>query len=409
MSVLYIGQEYSMGKLLISHDAMHTLLGHLQVFPPFYDILHEFGERIERPSESRGCFQEWKLAPSQSFELCYLFKFVEEHGRDYEEGSWSIRQTAVYHRRDTETGKDFVVILNPSRAFQQRWRQATQDEKTKPGAGDLHTLLMSCASSKWNLFVNGLEDQFEPLKTKTHLSRVQPSKENSFPDLHYDDFQDVQVMRDRLHRLSHLLESNLAICQKIARKALGKPALTWINNTHEPTVNGECIKMSYSEMKLQKRRVQTLLRRLDAVAGSMQSTLAFRGLEALYSSGKASAELTHLAQADNRLMLRLTQEAQRDARTLKTITIVTMVYLPASFASQMLSMGYISISRTPNRIAFHFDGELVIFGCLTIFFLIATFTAWWCADRRHPKCLGHSAPSVLARMDEEAGIGINVQ
>ncbi|KAL9078394.1 MAG: hypothetical protein Q9157_002689 [Trypethelium eluteriae] len=308
-------------------------------------------------------------------ELCYLFKFVEEHGRDYEEGSWSIRQTAVYHRRDTETGKDFVVILNPSQSFQQRWRQATQDEKTKPGAGDLHTLLMSCASSKWNLFVNGLEDQFEPLKTKTHLSRVQPSKENSFPDLHYDDFQDVQVMRDRLHRLSHLLESNLVICQKIARKALGKPALTWINNTHEPTVNGECIKMSYSEMKLQKRRVQTLLRRLDAVAGSMQSTLAFRGLEALYSSGKASAELTHLAQADNRLMLRLTQEAQRDARTLKTITIVTMVYLPASFASvrpwiksvkvsiaddpqQMLSMGYISISRTPNRIAFHFDGEL---------------------------------------------------
>ena len=65
----------------------------------------------------------------------------------------------------------------------------------------------------------------------------------------------------------------------------------------------------------------------------MQSILAFRGLETMHANGKVSAELTRLAQVDNQLMLGLTKEAQRDARTLKTITIVTMAYLPGSFVS----------------------------------------------------------------------------
>lgn len=47
-----------MGKLLISKKAMRVLLRDLDVFPPFLEILHEFGERIERPSESRGSCQE---------------------------------------------------------------------------------------------------------------------------------------------------------------------------------------------------------------------------------------------------------------------------------------------------------------------------------------------------------------
>ena len=40
-----------------------------------------------------------------------------------------------------------------------------------------------------------------------------------------------------------------------------------------------------------------------------------------------------LAQSDNNLMVDLTKKSAADARTLKTITILTLIYLPASFVS----------------------------------------------------------------------------
>jgi hypothetical protein len=43
--------------------------------------------------------------------------------------------------------------------------------------------------------------------------------------------------------------------------------------------------------------------------------------------------MAELAKSDNNLMLKMTKKSVADARTLKTITILTLVYLPASFVS----------------------------------------------------------------------------
>lgn len=65
----------------------------------------------------------------------------------------------------------------------------------------------------------------------------------------------------------------------------------------------------------------------------MQDIIAFQGLEALNESGATSTEMARLAQIDNKLMLDFSAKSRQDASTLKSITILTMVYLPASFAS----------------------------------------------------------------------------
>ena len=46
-----------------------------------------------------------------------------------------------------------------------------------------------------------------------------------------------------------------------------------------------------------------------------------------------STEMARLAQSDNKLMIDLTTKSREDAQTLKTITILTMIYLPAAFVS----------------------------------------------------------------------------
>jgi hypothetical protein len=65
----------------------------------------------------------------------------------------------------------------------------------------------------------------------------------------------------------------------------------------------------------------------------MQNIVAFRGLDALQTGSNMSIKIMSLAQSDNQLMVDLTKKAQNDAKTLRTITILTMVFLPASFVS----------------------------------------------------------------------------
>ena len=69
----------------------------------------------------------------------------------------------------------------------------------------------------------------------------------------------------------------------------------------------------------------------------MQNIIAARGLNELQHSSKTTTNIMQLAQMDNKVMIDLGRQAQSDARTLKTITILTMVYLPASFVSVSLA------------------------------------------------------------------------
>lgn len=65
----------------------------------------------------------------------------------------------------------------------------------------------------------------------------------------------------------------------------------------------------------------------------MQNIISFRGLDALKTSAESSIEMAQLADIDTKNMVKLTAKSQKDASTLKKITWLTSIYLPASFVS----------------------------------------------------------------------------
>jgi hypothetical protein len=95
-------------------------------------------------------------------EHCYLLKHAEEHGRDEQDDPWSIRQMGVYHRRD-ESEDDLFIIINPSKSFQRRLKDARTKSGRQPGPKDIQTLLLSCTALGWRWYVNYLEGQFNDL------------------------------------------------------------------------------------------------------------------------------------------------------------------------------------------------------------------------------------------------------
>jgi hypothetical protein len=118
----------------------------------------------------------------------------------------------------------------------------------------------------------------------------------------------------------------------------------------------------------------------------------------LQTSSRTTAELATLAREDGK-------KATEDARTLKTITILGFVYLPASFVAVSLSIffelnwctdttfageqtllgtQYISIhDDVTGRISVIFAREMWIFAILTVVLLLITGGTWLWWERHN--------------------------
>jgi hypothetical protein len=169
--------------------------------------------------------------------------------------------------------------------------------------------------------------------------------------IEFGDTQDIQVVHDNLRTVNQVLDSNLRVFKAIASLLSEHWAVQARLSSRQPHAHISGPAFCIAEMEMQSRRVQTLFQRISAASGlvfspfcahaipldsrglQMQNIIAFRGLEALKTSSAMSTAMARLAQSDNKLMLDLTAKSRQDARTLKTITILTMIYLPASFVS----------------------------------------------------------------------------
>ncbi|OCL12990.1 hypothetical protein AOQ84DRAFT_385717 [Glonium stellatum] len=400
--VVLVPQEYSWGSLLISEEGFRKLVSYFEVFPPFLDVVHAFGRRTTPASDSIGGFQSHCSTGSTSVEHCYLLKHAEEHGRDEQDDPWSIRQMGVYHRRG-ENEDDLFIIINPSKSFQRRLKDAQTNSGLQPGPKDIQTLLLSCTTLGWRWHVNYVEGQFNDLKTKAHLAAVS-EKERQHNDvsleIEFSDTQDLQVIQDKLHKLSYILEMNFAAFRGVVSSIS-------VTNSGENKESAN-LEKSRSEMEvcatetvLQKRRVDMMLHRLQATSGLMQNIVALRGLDALQIGSNMTIKIMSLAQSDNQLMVDLTKKAHKDAKTLKTITILTMIFLPASFVSQFLSMGYIKIQNGNNHVALHFANEMWIFGILTAILLVLVIGLWLFVEQRRRKRARLSHP-----IEDQAELGL---
>lgn len=86
-------------------------------------------------------------------------------------------------------------------------------------------------------------------------------------------------------------------------------------------------------------------------------------LKALEANSKTTTDISIRAESGNHLMLCLTQKARKDARTLKTITILSLIYLPASF----VAVGVLSPSFFMAESRMYVPLLTTTFECLRLF------------------------------------------
>ncbi|KAH7378819.1 hypothetical protein BKA66DRAFT_466691 [Pyrenochaeta sp. MPI-SDFR-AT-0127] len=361
--IILVPQRFSWDRLTVSENALRSLIHHFNIFPAFIDVLCAFGKLTSETSDSLGGCYSWQSGNVS--ELCYLLKNVEKHGRDGSDEPWSIRQLGLYHQHDSATGSDTFIILNPMMSFQQRLKDARAKTGLLPTWRDIHNLALSHSTWQWRWYLTFWESKLADLISKAHVSRVEGRRKlEKMPVLtiEYSDFQDVQVIHDRMNASKYILGSNTSICTKAKETLLGSSN----------------VDLFLEELRLQSTRVDNLLERARSGSSLMQDIISFRGLDSLKTSSENSNEMARLADIDSKNMVKLTTKSQRDASTLKKVTWLTSIYLPASFVSQFLSMGYITVNSKVSPASLNFSSEMWIFVVLTVLLLTITFGGWLC-------------------------------
>ncbi|KAH7356218.1 hypothetical protein BKA66DRAFT_250388 [Pyrenochaeta sp. MPI-SDFR-AT-0127] len=191
---VFLHAPHSRAPLRISFDMFNILFTYHQVMAPFLDFVFPFGKQLYPQDFHFSGFREESRFTSVGNEqripelgrsglglrLCYNLRSVERSA-DVTDLPWSIRQTAVYHEFDTETGRAVWIIVKGNKLIRNRMKEASAspDSASKSSRSSgfsaslaAHLLLCDWSGENWRWYLNDLEDQLQVLTRDVLAARV---------------------------------------------------------------------------------------------------------------------------------------------------------------------------------------------------------------------------------------------
>jgi len=247
----------------------------------------------------------------------------------------------------------------------------------------------------WRWYITDLERRYITMKGKAQLTRMDEKGEPASPtaDIRIEDPQEIQVLQDKCNQLAHVLGMDSVVLGEIGNHFLSSSPVEEFDESADVQSS---LRSLLQEANSHVKRVENLLRRLDGTITLMRTMLDFRSLASLQHSTRMMTTLTRLSQHENFKIKELTQKATKDTEIMKWITLLTLVYLPASFVSSMMGMDYIRVPSGPG-FSIQFKGEFWVFFVLTVILLLFTFAIYFWYIRRNRKLEKNTANMYMER------------
>ncbi|KAL9077976.1 MAG: hypothetical protein Q9157_003100 [Trypethelium eluteriae] len=335
-----------------------AILTHHQVIPRFLEFLIAFGKR-ERATEAKfgGFCCEMTLDDrpkhahlletghfNQGFQLCYSLSSPEPSQRDARR-PWSIRQTAVYHAFNIQTGRTTWIIVKGNDLIKTRITEQTSllDPELSEAleapyatfAASLlsHLLICDWSNEEWRWYTTYLESEMENMTS--HTKTVDPeSYQYTFAELQRSEhlFEKAdEALTICTTNISVLGELNSFYTDHIGSASSEEPAIRECK--HELGQFSRRVLSMVQDLYLQVARLQSLLRLLSGRKALLLSCLEYR-------NAQANTRLSQEAHFSAMRMERLTQQMNIVARrteeetvTMRIITLVATFFLPGTFIS----------------------------------------------------------------------------
>ncbi|KAF3934123.1 hypothetical protein ABW19_dt0210290 [Dactylella cylindrospora] len=356
-SFLFAG--YSRAPLKCPLDLARRIFSYHQVMPDYLDFLMLFGRqttarnigfcRFRAQSSLENPVKALNMPDlnrsGSGYQICYNLKTVGEVPKaptqktiSMQSREWSIRHAALHHQFDVGTGSALWIVTKGDLELKDRLSELTGPKGT-PEAKNFdnipnsfsstlatHSYLCQWSAAEWDWYLEWMEDIVE------HNSRLVVAGNFGGIERDTDQLNSIQISmaqdyEDKLNDVVMALEGNSHIY-----KALQKFYLELIDDPNFPisvSAKTQVAKFS-SQLAALTEDVGMKISRAHALK---QIVANRKNLLAVQLQSRASSISEQLAVSMHDIGVR----SQKEAVTMRIVTVVTLIYLPPTFVSTFFS------------------------------------------------------------------------
>jgi hypothetical protein len=342
---------------------MLELVRFYDIFPQFLKYLSVFGEKSFAKDEGFGGYeaitQYGDNAMSQVFECCFLWKYVEL-GEASGRFPHTIRHALVYQKFYVNSSQSVNIIVRAPIKIAAEVKVALMSKKGghHPNLREWPGLQMIFAASgleEWRSFINYLD--YEAAKLDDYLvlnSDTAMMDQLSHRTTH---MKQVQFFIDQMLRAGHMLNLNKTTMTAMQRAFIRRKDM--IANIPELEDRLENLQQQHEYLLQMVRNVHE---RATTLLYKVRDTTVLRNHE--------------INRCATHALMDLSRKSAYEARVAKLLTVVAVIFLPATFAADFLQMGYVSVS---TRKHFHIlaTSDLWLFAILALPLLVVTISMYF--------------------------------
>ncbi|KAK7910715.1 hypothetical protein PG985_013196 [Apiospora marii] len=411
----FLHKSFSWGPFDITLDLLNTLLNTESVFLGYNTLIKAFSRRSKDSKTAQLVFQtEITYEPQDPsslscYELCYNVQHVEKNNRG-RGNPWSVRQMGVYSKIVPGTNRHRWIFIDFAKAAQ------TLMEKTQPESAyrrglsstealNLHVSFLHSLTLNWSEYLEYLSCDLDILVSaniqeaetctcvpKSNLPPQDEKAANSNADESCDidysvKFEDCQNLHKLITKL-RTVHRALQCCQD-----LGKALRASWQSIDQKEYNAAWVRdLDHSRLLVygttiasHTKSVKSILERANRVSELLLKIIEIRIADKAYKTSRVierSAVALEASNAENnqtnKSLAEMQQESHKDSITLKALTIIATVYLPASLCATVFSSNLVQSleNSKANYEGTHFvlATDFWVFAVLTLGMMVATVT-----------------------------------
>ncbi|KAE8383107.1 hypothetical protein BDV26DRAFT_304010 [Aspergillus bertholletiae] len=362
--IVSICSENSMRPLGVTEQAMRRLINTYGIDATLLDLVVSFGDKPKSSDSGQGAMTV-RQQEDGSYDMQYLFAYADQsaaHG----DIPWTIRQTCVFHRYNPAGSGNLWIFLHARP--RSKMQQQIEAEITSQYAGvskswySMHLLVLSAYIGNWRWCIRSVGEQIE--KTIDIALTLDLSKSNNDKD-GLIRLLTPQYLGDKLLPISSRLQVALETICKLEE-------MNTFFQSRALATDDDARRFA-GEMAYYKTSIEGYLKSVEVLEGKV------KGISDLLAVALSLKGQT-VANQINDKMLQLTTEAFDDNATVRVVTIVTLIYLPASFVSTLLGMNLFDFGDSAG--GFTISKQFWIFIVAAVPLTMLTLGTWYIITKR---------------------------
>ncbi|KAF3210171.1 hypothetical protein TWF679_006920 [Orbilia oligospora] len=298
---------------------------------------------------------------------------------------WTIRQMAICQNSSIDLKTETNIILHSSEGTADRLDTLVRDSTAESSIlkylqhwTTIHSLVLIALEDEWKNFINYMEETVATMAAETlfpQLSSSDQEEDNAIQMRIFHKIQECQSTIDWLIRTKQALQLNVETVDKLSchmkeayEHEKGDLSENVRNGYHSLS---ESIKNCIYGQNFAFQNVTCLLERASRAAFTFRDIASQRDSYVIKTLARLSKRAADETSA-------LTSQSIREAQIMKSITLLALIFLPATFIVGFLDLDYISVTKTQNgSLQLEAKPEIFLLLALAIPLTVAVVGGWY--------------------------------